>query len=293
MSKVKNWLLATRPKTLTAAVVPIISTAALLVAEGHVLKAWVFWYALVACFLIQIGTNFVNDAADFKKGADTHERLGPMRVTHAGHFTYKQVMIVASLCFLGALLFGIPLVREGGMVIVVIGLLSILFGYAYTSGPFPLAYLGLGDLFVLIFFGFVATHGLVYLNSAMMLESAWILALQTGLLCTVLIAVNNLRDINQDVKVNKKTLAVRLGPKKAKFEIYFLIWFPYLLLSFWVMKQNYWAAALPLISLPLAIKLTQNIRKTEPSTLYNKFLGMSAGLHLSFSICLSLGLWLK
>lgn len=290
---IKAWIMAARPKTLTAALVPILTTSALVHAMGKPVLAWVSWLALLSSFCIQIATNLVNDAADFAKGADTHERIGPTRVTQMGYFTAKQVMQMAALVFGFAVLFGFPLVLEGGWPILVIGVLSILFGYGYTSGPFPLAYLGLGDLFVILFFGFVAVCGLFFIHTKEIAPEAFVLSLQVGFHATVLIAINNLRDIDQDRKVNKRTLAVKLGKNGARCEIAFLIFAPFLLSLFWVLNGYTWAFVLSLLPLPLAVNLAKNIFTTEPGRIYNKFLGMGAGLHLLFALCLSLGLFLK
>lgn len=286
----RGWILAARPKTLTAAMVPIAAASALVKAMNLPLQIWISVFALAASLFIQVGTNLVNDAADFKKGADTDTRLGPQRVTQSGVFSYPTVMLMAGFCFLVAIGFGLPLVLHGGLPILIIGVLAVLFGYAYTSGPFPLAYLGLGDVFVIIFFGLVAVSGLVFLQTGQWLAQSHLLGLQVGLHATVLIAINNLRDMQGDVLVGKKTLPVRLGLNFGRWEIATLCLLPFLLNIFWL-EQKLWAAfVLPFLALPLAIKIIFQIFKTEPSSLYNKFLGMAAGLHLIFGTLLSLGL---
>jgi 1,4-dihydroxy-2-naphthoate octaprenyltransferase len=251
---------------------------------------WIFTYALMASFFIQIGTNLVNDAMDFKKGADTSERIGPQRITQAGILTSPQVLFLATLFFIGAISLGVPLVKEGGQPIVIIGLLSVMMGYAYTAGPYPLAYRGLGDLFVIIFFGLVAVKGLFYLHTKTWNTDALLLGLQIGLHATVLIAINNLRDIDGDAKVNKRTLAVRLGVEGAKKEIYFLCTAPFVLQAYWIIQERWLAAILPFAAIPLAIKIMKNIKNTPPSAQYNQFLAQSAGLHLVFGILISIGL---
>ena len=149
----KNWILAFRPKTLTAALVPVGVGTALPLGLGLGSKPGLAVLALISALFIQIGTNLVNDASDFKKGADTAERIGPKRVTQSGLLSPRTVLAGGLFCFLLAILFGIPLVLSGGWPLVWIGLFSVFAGYAYTAGPFPLAYLGLGDFFVLVFFG--------------------------------------------------------------------------------------------------------------------------------------------
>lgn len=290
---IKHWILAARPKTLTAALVPILAATALVYAMGFQVQWWISGLALLASLFIQVGTNYVNDALDFKKGADTETRLGPKRVTAAGVFSYRQVMIAAVICFLLAVACGVPLVLHGGTPILVIGLFSVFFGYAYTGGPFPLAYLGLGDLFVVLFFGLIAVGGLAFLQVGGWMKEAMVLGFQIGLHCTILLAINNLRDVNQDGLVNKKTLPVRFGLKFGRFEVALLCFIPFLLNAYWLYRGLWWAGALPFLALPLAIKLSLLVFKTEPSAEYNRFLGMGAGLHLIFGVLISVGLFLR
>lgn len=291
------WLLAFRPKTLTAALVPIMVGTSLVSALGYPIKWEVSGLALLASFFIQIATNLVNDAMDFKKGADTEKRIGPQRITQAGIFSYRMVMTVAVLFFALAVACGVPLVIWGGQPILWIGIFSLLCGYGYTGGPFPLAYKGLGDVFVILFFGLIAVMGLFYLHTATWPEPAFVVGLQVGLHATVLIAINNLRDAKGDVVANKRTLAVRFGEDFAKKEIYLLALAPFLLNTYWFKLGWLWPLVLPMAALPLAKKLVVNIANTEPSPIYNKYLGMGAGLHLVFGLLLTIGLslqaWLK
>lgn len=289
MANFKSWVLAARPKTLSAALVPIISSTGLVMAEGILIKWWIIVCALLSSFFIQIGTNFVNDAMDFKKGADTEARLGPQRVTQLGIFTFKQVMTMATVFFVMAVLLGVPLVISGGWPIVILGLLSVAMGYAYTSGPYPLAYKGLGDLFVILFFGLIAVGGMYYLLTGTYSVSALVLGLQVGCLTTVLIAINNLRDIYQDKLVNKKTLAVRLGVKAAKLWIYFLIVAPFLIGYYWLFQGLFYYYIIPILTLPLALSMIKKIMRTDPSTEYNRFLAMSSAYALLFSVLFFFG----
>lgn len=281
--------LAFRPKTLTAALVPVLAASALAHAMNLSVSTEYLWLALLASFCIQIGTNLVNDAVDFKKGADNEKRIGPQRITASGLMTAKQVMLLGSAFFALAVALGVPLVLAGGWPIVIIGIFSVAMGYSYTAGPFPLAYLGLGDLFVVIFFGFVAVLGMFFLHTQEWSVEAWVLGLQIGLHATVLIAINNLRDCDGDILVNKKTLAVRFGKTFSRYEIAALIVLPFILNFFWWQRGFYLAGWLPFLCLPLGLKIIHSIFTTEPSAVYNKFLGMSAGLHLIFGLLLSLG----
>lgn len=289
MSQFKSIILAFRPKTLTAALVPCLAGTAFVKAIGLNWDGQVLFFALAASFLIQIGTNLINDAIDFKKGADTETRLGPQRITQAGVLKPKQVMSLAGFILLGAVLCGIPLALKGGMTIVLIGLASVLMAYCYTAGPFPLAYLGIADLFVIVFFGILAVMGIVFLNTGEWMIESFILGLQIGFHATVLLAVNNLRDHQGDKSVHKKTLAVRFGPTFARYEIAVLSFLPFVMNLYWWFEGYKITAVISLLALPLAVKLNKNIFKCEPSPLYNKFLGQAAGLHLVFGLLMAIG----
>ena len=287
---VRAWITAARPKTLTAAVVPVAVGSALSYAyvpqavSGLLLAA-----ALTSAVLIQIATNLFNDAIDFKKGADNSERVGPQRVTQSGLLSERQVMRAATLLAILAVLAGIPLVVTGGWPIVAIGLVSIVMAYAYTGGPYPLAYRGLGDLFVFVFFGLVAVGGTFYLQAGRMSETALVAGAQIGLLATVLIAINNLRDREGDARVGKRTLAVRLGLWGARTEILILATLPYLLNLYWLRLEMRWPVFLPFLTLPLALRLVMQVWLTPPGPAYNSLLGRAAGIHLLFGLLLSVG----
>jgi 1,4-dihydroxy-2-naphthoate octaprenyltransferase len=293
MNAILPWFLALRPKTLTAALVPVVVASALVIAEAHEFQLYLSVCALLSAMFIQIGTNFINDAIDFKKGADDEKRIGPTRMTQSGRLSHRSVLLGGLVCFFIAALFGIPLVIAGGWVIVVIGVVSILCGYIYTGGPFPLAYVGLGDLFVILFFGLVAVMGTFFLHAHRFSLGSVVAGLQIGMLSTVLIAVNNLRDSPLDRMVNKKTLAVRFGIQFARIEIALLVFLPFILGFYWVFEGEFLAAVLPIFCFPLARNLVSQIYKTEPSPVYNKFLAQSAGVHLLFGLLLTIGLLIK
>ena len=285
-----TWLMALRVKTLTAAVVPIFVGTALVVASGHEIRWPLSIWALLSALFIQIGTNLVNDAVDFKRGADTKDRIGPQRISQSGLLSPKVVMAGAFVSFVIALLFGIPLVIHGGEIILIIGLSSLFFAYAYTGGPFPLAYKGLGDLFVILFFGIIAVCGVYYLHTLMFSWPAFVAGLQVGFLSTVLIAINNLRDIEQDRLVDKRTLAVRFGQGFARFEILFLILSSFTLLCFWALDGQWLAVILPFMSLPLCRSLLKGIYTEKPGPIYNQYLAKAALIHVLFGLQLALGL---
>ncbi|CAN5529794.1 1,4-dihydroxy-2-naphthoate polyprenyltransferase [soil metagenome] len=289
----KSWILALRPKTLTAALVPIVVATALVKADGFVVQWWISITALFASFFIQIATNLINDAIDFDKGADTETRTGPQRVTQTGLLTRKQVMTGGFICLAIALALGIPLVIEGGWPIVVIGLASLALAYGYTGGPFPLAYLGLGDLFVILFFGVIAVGGTYFLHTHTYNQHALIAGLQVGFLATVLIAINNLRDAPQDRLVGKKTLAVRFGVKFAKSEITFFAITPFLLRAAFGPQWNdqMWQNLLWGVPIALALVLVVQIWRAEPGPVMNRYLARAAGLQLTFGVMLALSMW--
>lgn len=290
---VRAWFLALRPKTLTAGVVPVVVATALAQHMTGEVIWWVSICAVLSSVFIQIGTNFVNDALDFKKGADRETRTGPQRVTQSGLLSSRQVMIGAGICFLLAAVLGVPLVWRGGWPIVVIGLVSIALAYGYTGGPFPLAYKGLGDLFVILFFGLIAVGGTFYLQTLQYSLAAAVAGLQVGLLATVLIAVNNLRDAPQDALVNKKTLAVRFGETFARGEIAVLVIAPFLIGAFWARHGLFTSAILPVLTLPIARRLLTGVFKNPPGVIFNKFLAMAAALHLLFGVLLAASLWAR
>lgn len=204
------WLLAIRPKTLFAAVVPVLVGTALAWTDGgfHAPSALA---ALLGAVLIQIGTNFSNDYVDFLKGADTHARKGPLRVTQAGLVTAETMKRATILTFALAFVVGLYLVWRGGWPILALGLASIALGALYTAGRYALAYTGLADLVVLIFFGPVAVGGTYYVQTLALTPEAVVAGLGPGLLSMALLVVNNLRDVDEDRVANKKTLIVRFG----------------------------------------------------------------------------------
>jgi 1,4-dihydroxy-2-naphthoate octaprenyltransferase len=286
------WLLAARPKTLTASLSPVLLGTGLAVGfSTQAVSLTLAALALASALCIQVGTNLVNDAADFEKGADTADRLGPVRVTQSGLLHGRHVKLGAGMFFLLAALLGVPLIMAGGIPILVIGVLSLIAGYAYTAGPFPLAYLGLGEVFVLLFFGVAAIKGMAYVLTGQGL-SPWaeVAALQVGLQSSALLAVNNCRDVVGDRKAGKRTLAARFGERFARVEIAVLVAVPYLLGVAWVVAGRRWAGALPLLTLPLAIRLVRGVWNEPPSRRFNIFLAQTALLQLLFCALAAAGL---
>ncbi len=280
MKSVTPWILAARPKTLGAAIAPVLVGSTLGWKLSGQFCIWLALATLGSCICLQIATNLFNDAVDGLKGSDTKERIGPVRITASGMMPAKTVMWVAAGVLALATLLAVPLFIYRGWPIIAIGIPSLWFCYGYTGGPMPLAYRGLGELFVVLFFGLVAVTGSAFVQSGHWHIEAVIAGLQIGMLSTVLIAINNLRDIEEDTKTGKRTLAVRFGKGFARWEITFLLAAAYVITGYWWL--NHWAFWWPpLMLLPGPILLCLRIWKLEPSKAYNKDLA-HAGLHLLF-----------
>ncbi len=290
-STLSIWLLAARPKTLWAGIAPVLIGSVLAYADNqfHFLSAFA---ALLGSIFIQIGTNFANDYYDFKKGADTHHRIGPTRATQAGLVKPKAMLKATTIMFTIAFCIGIYIVYRGGWPIVTIGLFSILFGVLYTGGPFPIGYLGLGELFVLFFFGIIAVAG-TYWVQALTINSAVILAgIPPGLLSSAVLVVNNLRDVVTDKAANKRTLAVRFGASFARFEyvscVLLAIIIPYWLHA--ITNRPLWHVLTPLLLIPARPMIKRVLHASDGTTL-NAALGGSAKLLLIYTLLFAIG-WL-
>ncbi len=284
----RNWLLAARLKTLSAAVVPVLMGAALASHEPPAISWWIFAFALMGSVLIQIATNFINDALDFKKGADTEDRVGPVRVTQAGLLSAESVMTGAYLCLAGAAACGVPLIVRGGWPMLVIGLASIAAAYAYTGGPFPLAYRGLGEVFVLIFFGFVAVGGTFYVLSLQLTPAALLAGFAAGSLATVLLVINNLRDVNGDRRSGKRTTVVRFGETFARVEIALFALAPFVVVVLIAWIETRWTLLIALLSLPLAVAVIVCSARSRGAEL-SRCLGMASALQWSFGLLFVVG----
>jgi 1,4-dihydroxy-2-naphthoate octaprenyltransferase len=277
--------MAIRPPTLPAAVAPVMVGTAVAAADGH-FHAVVLAVTLAAALLIQIGTNLANDLFDFQHGADTPDRLGPPRVTQTGAMSPGQVRTGMIVAFGTSVLCGFYLVVVGGWPIVVIGVLSIAAGIAYTGGPWPLGYHGLGDVFVFVFFGLVAVTGTYYLQTGEVSGMAAGAAVPVGFLVTAVLVVNNLRDIETDRRAGKRTLAVRIGAHGTRRQYVALLAGAYLIP--WLVVPGV-RAALPLLTLPLALGLGRAVLTGTTGAALNPVLTRTAGLHLAYSGLLALG----
>ncbi|GMV13134.1 MAG: 1,4-dihydroxy-2-naphthoate polyprenyltransferase [Polyangiaceae bacterium] len=286
------WLLAARPQTLPVALAPVAVGTAVASTLGPV-RWGAALAALAGALLIQIGTNFANDVFDHEKGADTAARLGPTRAVQSGILSAKAVKAGMIAAFFAAFLAGLYLTAIGGAPVVVIGIASILSGIAYTGGPYPLGYHGLGDLFVLVFFGFVAVCGTSFVAAGSVPALAWLAAVPVGALATAVLVVNNARDHQTDVGAGKRTLVVRFGRRFANHEYLALLSAAYLgpalMLGAGLGRPLVLA---PWLTLPWAVRLWLRLRASEGREL-NSLLPATARLLLAVSALLAIGIALS
>ncbi|MBK8049259.1 MAG: 1,4-dihydroxy-2-naphthoate polyprenyltransferase [Anaerolineales bacterium] len=286
----RAWILAARPKTLPAALSPVVVGIALAVAAGRF--AWLpALAAAMGALLLQILSNFANDYSDFFRGADTPERLGPVRVTSGGLITPGQLRLgIGAVIALSAGV-GLYLIWVGGWPILVVGVAAILAALAYTGGPFPFGYYGLGEFFVFLFFGVVAVCGTYYVQALDLTWAVFVASIPVGLLVTAILVVNNYRDIETDRKANKRTLAVRIGRKNAWREYAALVIVSYLILPIlWLAFGFTPAVLLPLLTVPVAVRLVRTLGEAADGPTLNKTLAGTARLALIFCLLLALGI---
>ena len=275
------WLMAARPRTLSAAVSPVLVGTAIAHRAGA-LRPLPALLALLASLFIQIGTNFANDYSDFKRGADAN-RLGPARVTQSGLVAPGTVKLAAWIAFGISGVLGIGLAALSGWPVIAIGVASVAAGWLYTGGPWPLGYHGLGDLFVFVFFGLVATCGTAYAQALFVPREAWVAGAAVGSLATAILVVNNLRDRQTDAKVGKNTLAVKLGAAASRAQYVVVVVAPFALA---LLLGTAW----PLLALLAAIPALRTVLREEGAAL-NRGLGQTARLQILYSVLLAAGLW--
>jgi 1,4-dihydroxy-2-naphthoate polyprenyltransferase len=283
------WLLAVRPKTLPAAISPVLVGCAVAWEEGGFdLVAAVA--AFVVALLLQIGANLANDVADFRSGADTQDRLGPLRVTQGGLIPPRQMVVATAAVLIAAAAPGLYLVWRGGPVLAVLGLFAIAAAVTYTAGPKPFGYLGLGELFVFFFFGPVAVVGSAFVMTNHITRLALLASIPMGCLVTAILVVNNLRDIDTDLAAGKRTLAVRIGRGATRWEYTALIAVAYAipLIMWWSGLSEPWPL-LACTTAPLAIHLVRQVWDVSGRGL-NPVLGGTARLCLWFAVTLGVGI---
>ena len=293
MGGFRIWLMAARPRTLPAAVAPVLVGTSL-AGFAHVFYPLRFVAALLGALFIQVGTNLSNDYSDARRGADAEDRLGPVRVTAGGLVPPRQVLIATYVSFGLAVLFGIYLVAVAGWQLLIVGAASILAGVAYTGGPKPYGYEGLGEVFVFLFFGVVAVAGSFFVQVKMLDWEAFALAVPVGLLAAAILIVNNVRDIDSDRRAGKRTLAVRLGRERTRVMFAAVVYLAYVLTPVtWVFGPTTAWVMLPWLTLPLAAAVVRIVRARTDGPSLNGALARSGMLQLAFCVLLSAGLLLS
>ena len=292
LSRFQIWILASRPKTLPAAASGVVTGAALALHDGH----FRFGPALAALFvalLLQIGSNLANDVYDYERGADAGERHGPMRVTQSQLLTPGQVKVGMWVVFGLSSVLGLYLAVVAGWVVILIGLAAILSAIAYTGGPFPLGYYGLGDLFVFIFFGVAAVAGTYFVQAGSVSAQAWWMSLPIGWLIVDILVVNNLRDIRADRDAGKHTLAVRFGERGSRIQYLVLLIASYLIIpALAVFDVLPWTSLLAWLSIPLGWRTWQIVRKQAGRPL-NAALAGTGQTTLVYSLLFFMGMLLS
>jgi len=285
-----SWIYAARPKTLVASIVPVIS-GTLIIPNSDMFKLDIFLFTIIAAIIIQIVTNYINDLYDFLKGADK-DRIGPMRMIQSGILSQVEIKKVIGMLIILGISCGIPLAIQGGWPIIIIGLSSFLFAYLYTAGPFPLAYNGLGDVFVFIYFGIIAVGGTYYLQTGFIDQNAIYLGIAIGSNNIILLAINNLRDYQTDKKSNKKTLIVLFGERFGRIEIISMLLLSYM--SFFLLSaelNNYNIFYSILLSIPLALNISYDACCLSEEKL-NKTLPKIASFLILQCILLGIGIFI-
>ena len=282
--------MASRVRTLPAAVAPVLVGTALPATTGT-FRVGVFVAALLGAIFIQVGTNLSNDYSDARRGADTEDRLGPVRVTAGGLVPPKQVLRATYVSFGLAVVCGIYLVAMSGVELLVIGVLSILAGVLYTGGPRPYGYEGLGEVFVFLFFGIAAVAGSAFAQVEAFPREAFVLAVPVGLLAAAILVVNNVRDIDTDRRVGKRTLAVRLGRARTRTMFAAMVYGAFLTAPLAILAEDLelWLF-LPWVVLPLAANLVRAVRNHADGPTLNDALARTGQLQLVFCVLLAAGI---
>jgi 1,4-dihydroxy-2-naphthoate octaprenyltransferase len=284
------WLMAARVRTLPAAVAPVLVGTALAVTED-VFRAGAFVAALLGAIFIQVGTNLSNDYSDARRGADTEDRLGPVRVTAGGLVPPRQVLVATYVTFGLAAMCGAYLVAVSGIELLFVGIASIAAGVLYTGGPRPYGYEGLGEVFVFLFFGIVAVAGSTFAQTEEWPWEAFVLAVPVGLLAAAILVVNNLRDIDTDRRAGKRTLAVRLGRERTRTLYGVMVYLAFALAPLpWILGSLSPWLLLPLVVLPLAVPLVRTVRTHTDGPTLNEALARTGLLQLAFCVLLAAGI---
>jgi 1,4-dihydroxy-2-naphthoate octaprenyltransferase len=292
LSPLHIWFMAARPRTLPAAVAPVLVGTALAATEGT-FKWLTFVAAMLGALFIQVGTNLSNDYSDARRGADTEDRLGPVRVTAGGLVPPRQVLVATYVAFGMAVLAGVYLIVTAGWELLLVGAASILAGVLYTGGPRPYGYEGLGEVFVFLFFGVVAVTGSYFAQVEKLTWEAFVLAVPVGLLAAAILVVNNVRDLETDRRAGKRTLAVRLGRSRARGLYAIMVYVAFLTAPLpWLLGSADLSAwlLLPWLASPLAVPVVRIVRNRSDGPSLNGALARTGMLQLVFCGLLSAGI---
>jgi len=288
-SKISLWFRSTRPRTLPAAAAPVIIGIALAFYENKI-NLFIAIFTLMAALLIQIGTNFANDYFDFIKGTDTDKRIGPVRLIQAGLIKKNEMLAAFIIAFIAASVLGVFLVIRGGYPVLLVGIFAIIFGILYTAGPAPLGYIGLGDIFVFIFFGLISVTGTYYLQTLKINPVVLIASLAPGFLSVAILTANNIRDIKTDKEAGKRTLIVRFGYNFGLFEYLFCIIAAHLIPVILVLiTKSHYFSLISVLTVIMAVKPVKIILSRPEPRYIIPVLGKTGQILLIFSILFSIG----
>jgi len=284
------WFMAARPRTLPAAVAPVLVGTSLALGAGS-FDPFAFLAALLGALFIQVGTNLSNDYSDARRGADTEDRLGPVRVTAGGLVPPRQVLYATYLTFGLAVLCGVYLIIVAGWILLAVGAASILAGVLYTGGPKPYGYEGLGELFVFLFFGVVAVTGSYYVQVQQLPWQSFVEAVPVGLLASAILVVNNVRDLDTDRRAGKRTLAVRLGRERTRMLYVAMLVIAFLVAPLpWLLGSMSAWLLLCWLAIPLAVRVIGTVRTRLDGPSLNGALAATGALQLAFCLLLSAGI---
>ena len=287
------WIMAARLRTLPAAIAPVLVGTAVAYVLEDVFRPGAFVAAMLGSILIQVGTNLSNDYSDARRGADTEDRLGPVRVTAGGLVPPKQVLMATYITFGLAALCGVYLVAVSGIELLFVGIASIAAGVLYTGGPKPYGYEGLGEIFVFLFFGIVAVAGSTFAQTESWPWETFVLAIPVGLLAAAILVVNNVRDMDSDRRAGKRTLAVRLGRERGRMMYGLMVYGAYVLAPLpWLLGSGALSAWLLLswLTLPLAVRVVRTVRRHADGPTLNEALAQTGILQLAFCLLLCVGI---
>lgn len=292
MMTLQAWMMAIRLRSLPIPAIQVLTGTALAYALSGRIHISLALFTLLIAVCITIGTNLINDVFDFEKGGDSLGRVGHLKVISAGYLSKMQVLAGGLLAFALAIIFTIPLMIETSLWMLPIVLLSVVCGYCYTGGPYPICYLGLSEAFIFVFYGGVCVISSFYVQTGIINGASVLLAAQMGMLAILPNALNNFRDIYEDARVQKLTLAVRFGSLFARYEILLMTVLPFILNFGWLFLGYPKAAFIPLLLLPLAFIFVYGVWVSEQKTKLNLYFGLSVLVHFLFGLLLAVGLLL-